>query len=244
MDEKLRRKLAAAVRHFWRTRTRQQSSQGAQSGQRDYGARGAVTGAKQLDGFVELVQELLLEAGLTDGEIHRREVTLPGYFRPTKAWDLLVIADGNLLATLEFKSQVGPSFGNNFNNRTEEAMGSATDLWTAFREGAFKDSTRPWLGYFMLLENAPGSTNPVSVREPHFKVFPEFKNSSYAKRYELFCLRLVRERLYDGACLLVSERSKGRRGEFSEPSSELCFNRLAAGLMGHVSAYVKMRRHG
>ena len=232
------------MRHFWRTRTRQQSRQESKSGQRDYGSRGAVTGGKQLDGFVELVQELLLAAGLTDGEIHRQRVTLPGYFRPTKAWDLLVVADGNLLAILEFKSHVGPSFGNNFNNRTEEAMGSATDLWTAFREGAFNDSSKPWLGYFMLLEHAPGSTSPVFTREPHFDVFPEFKDSSYAKRYELFCLRLVRERLYDGACLLVSERSKGRRGEFSEPSSELCFSRLAAGLMGHVSGYVKMRRNG
>jgi hypothetical protein len=41
---------------------------------------------------------------------------LPGYFRPTKEWDLLVILDGNLLASIEFKSQIGPSFGNNYNN--------------------------------------------------------------------------------------------------------------------------------
>jgi hypothetical protein len=53
---------------------------------------------------------------------------LPGFFRPTKEWDLLAIHDGKLLAVIEAKSQVGPSFGNNFNNRTEEAMGSALDL--------------------------------------------------------------------------------------------------------------------
>ena len=56
-----------------------------------------------------------------------------------------MVVDGTLLAAFEFKSQVGPSFGNNFNNRTEEALGSATDLWTAFREGAFQTSQRPWL---------------------------------------------------------------------------------------------------
>jgi len=49
----------------------------------------------------------------------------------------LVIKNGHLFVAIEAKSQVGPSFGNNFNNRTEEAMGSALDLWTAFREGAF-----------------------------------------------------------------------------------------------------------
>lgn len=96
-----------------------------------------------------MVRAMLVEAGLSDAAIYERkgQVVLPGYFRATKEWDLLVVADGNLIATLELKSQVGPSFGNNFNNRTEEALGSATDLWTAHREGAFKDSIRPWLGY-------------------------------------------------------------------------------------------------
>ena len=79
-----------------------------------------------------------------------------------------------ILAGIEFKSQVG-SFGNNYNNRTEEAIGSATDIWAAYREGAFKPSARPWLGYMMLLEEAPGSMRPVKAQEPHFKVFPEFK---------------------------------------------------------------------
>ena len=59
----------------------------------------------------------------------RKVLTLPGFFRPTKLWDLLIINQGGLVAALELKSQVGPSFGNNFNNRTEEALGTAVDLW-------------------------------------------------------------------------------------------------------------------
>ena len=43
-------------------------------------------------------------------------LTLPGYFRPTKLWDLLVTYKGQLIAAIELKSHVGPSFGNNFNN--------------------------------------------------------------------------------------------------------------------------------
>ncbi len=39
-------------------------------------------------------------------------------------------------------------------------------------------------------------------KEPHFKVFPEFKNASYANRYEILLTKLVRERLYDSACFL------------------------------------------
>jgi hypothetical protein len=55
---------------------------------------------------------------------------------------------------MEFKSQIGPSFGNNFNNRTEEALGSATDIWAAYREGAFKPSSRP---FAIGVQCAPGA---------------------------------------------------------------------------------------
>ena len=112
---------------------------------------------------------------------------LPGFFRPTKEWDLLVIRDNKLIAAIEAKSQVGPSFGNNFNNRTEEALGSALDLWTAYREGAFLNGPQPFLGYFFMLEDCSTSQRPVKVKEPHYKVFPEFVDASYNKRYELFC---------------------------------------------------------
>lgn len=89
-----------------------------------------------------------------------------------------MVVEGTLLASIEFKSQVGPSFGNNYNNRTEEALGSATDIWAAYREGAFKPSARPWLGYLMLLEETARSMSPVRARQPHFKVFPEFKDAT------------------------------------------------------------------
>ena len=188
-----------------------------------------------MDGFIDAIAELLVRNGIPETSIFRKKnVQLPGYFRPTKEWDLLVIFEDQLLASIEFKSQVGPSFGNNYNNRTEEALGSATDLWTAYREGAFKPSPRPWLGYFMLLESAPQSTRPVNVKEPHFQVRKEFRNASYAQRYEILCERLVRERLYDGACLILSERSQGIRGGYEEPSPELSFVNFASSLMGRV----------
>ena len=194
-----------------------------------------------MDGFVRLMRGILVESGISDATIFRKEKReIPGFFRPTKQWDLLVVVDGNLLASIELKSQVGPSFGNNFNNRTEEAVGSATDLWTAYREGAFKE-IRPWLGYFMLLEQAPGSTSPVGVAEPHFTVFEEFREASYAKRYELFCQKLVRERLYDAACFLLSDRATGLKGKYREPLAELSFQNFAASLTGRMAAYAKLR---
>lgn len=241
----LQGRVAAAIRHFWKTRRKQEKRQGRASGRRDQGSRSAVTGGAQMDGFVKLVSELLVESGIANATIFRkRNVELPGFFRPTKEWDLLVVVDGNLLASIEFKSQVGPSFGNNYNNRTEEALGSATDLWTAYREGAFRNSPRPWLGYFMLLEEAPRSTSPVVVSEPHFRIFDEFRDASYAKRYELFCLKLVRERLYDAACFLLSDKVGGPKGLFREPVSELSFGSFVASLTGRAIAYSRSRTQG
>ena len=55
--------------------------------------------------------------------------TLPGYYRPTKQWDVVVWGtDGAPLVCIELKSQNGPSYSNNANNRAEEAIGNAYDL--------------------------------------------------------------------------------------------------------------------
>lgn len=208
-----------AVARFWSTRDTQAARQGQTGGQRDAGARTAVTGGAQMDGFVDLLKYTLSENKVPDSEIFtKRDIELPGWFRAEKQWDVVVVSRGELLLAVELKSQVGPSFGNNFNNRTEEALGSATDIWAAYREGAFRPSARPWLGYFMLLERVSGSMRPVRVCEPHFQVFPEFRDTSYSQRYELLLTKLVRERLYDAACLLLSDPVAGPQGTYEEPS--------------------------
>ena len=153
----------------------------------------------------------------------------------------MIVENGQLLAGIEFKSQVG-SFGNNYNNRTEEAIGSAIDIWAAYREGAFKPSARPWLGYMMLLEEAPGSMRPVKAREPHFKVFPEFVDASYGKRYEILLTKLMRERLYDSACFLLSNSSGGVRGDYREPVAELTFEKFLASLLARAISVARTRK--
>jgi hypothetical protein len=241
LNPKLKARLRAAVKHFWTTREVQAQKQGAASGAKDAGARSAVTGGAQMNGFVALVRDLLCESGLPKPHVHcGQSVEIPGWYRPEKKWDLLVVADGRFLAGIEFKSQVG-SFGNNYNNRTEESIGSAVDLWAAYREGAFKPSARPWLGYLMLLEEAPGSVAPVRSREPHFNVFPEFKDASYAKRYEVLLTKLVRERLYDGACFLMSDAEGGVRGTYREPAPELSFENFVGSLVAKAIAVGRVR---
>jgi hypothetical protein len=195
-----------------------------------------------MNGFINIVRDLLCESGLPKTHIYcEKYIELPGWYRPEKKWDLLVVSDGTLLAGIEFKSQVG-SFGNNYNNRTEEAIGSAADIWAAYREGAFKPSARPWLGYLMLLEEAPRSVAPVRAREPHFKVFPEFKEASYAKRYEILLTKLVRERLYDAACFIMSNATDGLKGVYREPAAELNFQNFITSLVAKAIAVAKAEK--
>ncbi|MBE3048496.1 restriction endonuclease [Candidatus Bathyarchaeota archaeon] len=201
-----------------------------------------MTGGKHLDGFISLCRDLLVEAGLPEANVcwsQQRE--LPGYFRAEKNWDLLAVANGHLLAVIEFKAQVGPSFGNNFNNRTEEALGNATDLLAAYRQGAFKPSKRPWLGYVFILEECKRSLSPVKVKEPHFSVFPEFRGASYAKRFEILLIKLLRECLYDGASLLLTTQLGGLKREYHSPCEELGFRNFVAGLEGHARAFANMK---
>jgi hypothetical protein len=233
----LHSKVSKAVAYFWQTRQSQEEKQ-KQTGSTDQGFRGAVTGGAQMDGFISLITETIASAGIDKQHIYfQRSLELPGYFRPTKEWDLLVVKDNQLIIALEAKSQVGPSFGNNFNNRTEEAMGSALDLWTAYREGAFNKTVKPWLGYIFMLEDCAKSQSPVSVKEPHFEVFPEFKDASYAKRYEIFCRKLLRERHYNAACFITSHKDKGLKGDFAEPAEDLTFSIFVNSLKAQILTY-------
>jgi len=235
--EDIDREVSKAVAFYWNTRRAQKEKQ-SKGGKSDAGLRSAVTGGAQLDGFVSLFAKIVEQAGIaSDCIFYNKSLELPGFFRPTKEWDLLVIKDKILVAAIEAKSQVGPSFGNNFNNRTEEAMGSALDLWTAFRNGAFNGGTSPFLGYFFMLEDCDASTKPVAVREPHYKVFPEFVGASYAKRYELFCRKLVLERHYTSAAFITSKSDLGLDGTYDEPAQDIAVRKFASVLAASVGVF-------
>jgi hypothetical protein len=230
-------KAREAVKAFWGNREAASQKQ-IELGKADQGERTGVTAGKNMDGFLALVFDIIKANGLAHAEIHqnRAMLTLPGYFRPTKLWDLLVIYKGELIAAIELKSQVGPSFGNNFNNRTEEAIGTAHDLWTAYREEAFGKQPRPFIGWLMMVEDAPESRRPVRDSSPHFPVFDAFKAASYLGRYDLLCQRLVQEQLYTSAVLIVAERSAVNSGNFTNLSNMTSLKTFVTALAGHVAA--------
>lgn len=180
--------ISSAIKSFWDTKKKQ----------------GNVLAGKQLDSFLALMTSVAVDAGVPRECIHLKNNHIPGYYRATKDWDLLVISPkGNLVAAIEFKSQVG-SYGNNLNNRTEESLGSSEDFWTAFREGSFRCSQSPWLGYMMVVGKDEESTHVVKLNEPHFEVRSEFKRTSYIDRYKILCERLVLEHKYSAVALIAT----------------------------------------
>lgn len=228
--------IREAVRAFWGSRESARLKQ-VKSGKTDQGERASVTAGKNMDGFLAIVRQLVAANGLPDAQVQvsRKLLTLPGYFRPTKVWDVVVLHEGRLVAALEFKSQVGPSFGNNFNNRAEESIGTAHDIWVAFREGAFGESPPPFVGWMMMLEDCDKSRSPVKENCPNFPLFPEFRRASYSERYNLLCRKLVKEQLYTAAALMLSPRSGIETGEYADLSEITSIRTFFAGFAARVA---------
>lgn len=245
-------RLQDAVQSYWNAREQNKKKQ-IDAGKVDAGTRGEVTGGTQMGALEVLVADILCEAGLKRLDVRTRTaLELPGYFRATKKWDLIVISEGQLVLAMEFKSQAGKSIGNNVNNRAEEAVGSAKDIWTAYREGRFGiDAPPPFLGYLFLLEDRDNVKKPVANKEPYFKVDPVFQGKAaapnkkgevkhmgitYAERYEMLCRRLVLERIYNASCFLMATNSKNT--VIRQPASDLTFKRFSAALQGHAVGFL------
>lgn len=214
--------VAEAVRYFWKSR-KMASIKNTQSEKADVGARSGVTAGKHMDGFVKIVETMVNDLNCSEIEILKKsnDVTLPGYFRPTKKWDIILKQEGQLLSVIELKSQIGPSFGNNFNNRVEECIGSAVDFWKAYKEGAIGSQPEPFLGWIIYVEKTQESNSPVKNSSSHFPCLPEFKGTSYLDRYNLLCQKLVQERLYRCAALVASERNDTQYATYSDKSDIL-----------------------
>ncbi|WP_321952068.1 PaeR7I family type II restriction endonuclease [Burkholderia cenocepacia] len=252
----INKRLQEAVQSYWDARAKNKEKQ-VESGKIDTGTRGEVTGGTQMGALEILVGDLLCEAGLKRLDVRTRTaLELPGHFRSTKKWDLIVVSEGQLVLAMEFKSQAGKSISNNINNRVEEALGSAQDIWTAFREGRFgRGAPAPFLGYLFLLEDREKVKRPVANKEPYFEVDPIFRGQSqtvgkkakvkylgvtYAERYEILCRRLVLERIYDASCFLMATNSEST--VVTQPADDLNFARFAAALRGHAVKFLGSQR--
>jgi hypothetical protein len=220
-------KARSAVKLFWSSRKKA-------------GTRKVADGS--MTGFIDLIADITHANGLTNADIIRKSKrpALPGHFRPSQSWDLLVMNNGKLIAAIKFVFEVGPSFGKNTNSRCEEALSMSVDLWAAFRKGIFGENRGPFVGFLGLLEDVPTSRTAVKDVSPNFPIFPEFKNASYAERYNILCKKLMAERLYTAATVIISPRTASKSGEYSEMIDTTGLKSFVATLAGHITAEAAM----
>ena len=215
-----------AVRNFWTVRENQAEQQRLE-GRLDTGTRGAVTGGQHLNGVALLIAQVFADAGIPPEGDSR---LLPGYYRASKNWDVVVTYKGAIVAIIELKSQVG-SFGNNFNNRVEEMLGQSRDMWRATDRGLLGE-IRPWFGYLMLLESSERSQ--AILREPRtaYPLDPEFKGTRYIDRYQVAFKRLVLEGDLNAVCLVTTDR---REDTVGYPDRTMTFTAFATSIHARVA---------
>lgn len=170
------------------------------------GTAGSVRGGRQFDPVAAVLAKPFLEAGYAPDNVRVHGImALPGFYRPTKDWDLVVTVGGVVAAAFELKALGGPSFGNNANNRIEEALGSSTDIRQATVDGRFGPE-QPWIGYLLVVEDHPKSRSPQRRPRPIAAGThdPVWENRTYQQRMAIGVERMLALHIYDTACVLVS----------------------------------------
>ncbi|MBL3601803.1 MAG: restriction endonuclease [gamma proteobacterium endosymbiont of Lamellibrachia anaximandri] len=218
-------RVSDAVKSFWNAR----ETLGVRSG-------------KTLDAFVELLTWVIHSNGLPNAVvITGRQAQLPGFFRPSKSWDVVILNHGTLIAAIELKS-IADSFGKNANNRNEEVLGSGIDIKEAFEENAFEGITRLFTGYLILVEDCQETLTSVQIQMKYFRsmrefmanpqsrddvyvkdnngLFPAIDGVSYMKRFDILCRRLMQKNLYTAASVIQSPRTAIIDGKYSNVSRD------------------------
>lgn len=217
MHERIRRALFAMYDLMDKAGARQE-----ERGGHDQGARANVTSGKHLDRVAEVIADDLVSSGYHEGNIvwGGKDATLPGWFRVAKDWDMLAFSGNDLLAAVELKS-INSSFGNNANNRAEEAIGSAVDASFAIRNELVRYQVRPpVLGYVLVIRDCEMSRRLCRNRKAVYPVDETFNNASYLDRFTIMGRRLLAERIYQAVWVVYVDVENRR---IVEPDRDLCY---------------------
>jgi restriction endonuclease XhoI-like protein len=229
-----RQDLDTAIVAYWATKGKQRKAAEAIKSTAE-GTAKEVRGAGHFNPVATLLARFFTDAGYPPDSISAsgKKVVLPGYFRPNKAWDLVVVHRGVLVAAIELKALGGRSSGKNFNNRVEEALGNAIDVSHA-NLNQLTGSEKPWLGYFFLMDDSPKSRNPSQrTREnPALPLENVWKGLSHQQRFAITGRRLVDEGIYDAVCYLVSSPQAPKP---IEPDPQLDWRHFSASIKGRLA---------
>ena len=220
MKEALKKALLQIYADMEKARQKQENE-----GRHDQGQRGDVTSGQHLNSVLSVIRDDLIHVGFKEEEIitDGSELTLPGWFRPAKNWDMLVFSEKTLLAFIELKS-INSSFGNNYNNRAEETIGSAIDVLHAIKNELIPVTYQPPMGgYVMIVKLCEDSCRTVKNPDSRYPIDKEFTDSSYFKRFSLLCRRMLAERLYQSIWLVGVDPEKR---VVIEPEQDLTYEKF------------------
>lgn len=132
-----------------------------------------------------------------------KRAVVPGYYRPSKNWDIVVKQNDNIIVAIELKS-LTRCMGNNFNNRVEECLGSAIDIRDYMEEHHNNNMESPFLGYLLVMSDEEQGNK---IRKSNKDALDIFKNTSYLKRASIFCKRLAKKKYYNSAQLITFSKT-------------------------------------
>jgi len=159
-------------------------------------------------------------------------VTLPGWFRPSKKWDITAFYGETLVAAIELKS-INSSFGNNANNRAEEALGSAVDVDYATKNHLLEpNSLPPSYGYVLVIRKTDESSQPrKGASLGRYEQDQAFDGASYIDRFVLLGKRLLRERIYQAVWVVVVDLENET---VEEPDPQMTYDKFIAHLKSWI----------
>ncbi|MCX4754319.1 Shedu anti-phage system protein SduA domain-containing protein [Kitasatospora purpeofusca] len=161
-------------------------------------------------------------------------LSLPSFYGGiSSGWDLVISRDGFPLAAIYIKSQMGPSYGNNFRNRIQDVTEQALDVRRQYEKSDLKE-LQPHLGLFFILEDGPGARRPVKTT-PAVTGFPsEVDGMSYRDRFTDVFGRLLKDRVYDGICYITASPDGDSSPE--EPCWDMGIEAFLSEIASRVSA--------
>jgi type II restriction enzyme len=208
----------------------------AARGGSDQGARAEVTSGKHMDEIAEIIVTDLIREGFDSKGFHflGNEMYIPGWFRATKNWDILAFDEESLISAIELKS-INSSFGNNLNNRAEEAVGSATDAAYAIDADLIgSHDAPPVLGYALVVRECASSKKKPRLTSPYYAPDEVFSDTSYLDRFEILCKRLQQKRLYQAVWLAYADTDNGT---VREPDEAMTYEKFIASIAGGLSVH-------
>ncbi|MGO8959318.1 MAG: PaeR7I family type II restriction endonuclease [Streptosporangiaceae bacterium] len=206
----------------WLSAKEVQAQRSQAGGKAQGGTRSQVTAGAHMRGINSLIVDEIRATGATGLELRQaRNAVLAGWYRASKAWDLLVLQHGKPILAVEYKSMAG-SVGNNLNNRADEVFGIAEDARQAEAHGVLPLNLRR--AYIYMLEITPRAQRPVGVGNAIGNPDPIFIGASYLDRVAIMCERMRDAGLYHLTWVLGVTRSPLG---FMEPAPAVGWDRFA-----------------